>query len=235
MITNLIKKFLALLGYEVRRKRSRLISLNDGHEIYQYIGPDGQFDYDQYKRIQTYGNKRKVDEIWVSEEHVSFLSNYIQSVIGQPKFGICHGTRNGAEQRWFRQYLNCDVIGTEISDNAEEFSDTIQWDFHETKPEWISAVDFIYSNAFDHSYDPERCLNSWMSCLRNGGICIIEHTPSHVHASEIDPFGVHISQLPYLILSWGKGRYYVREILDAPTPAYELEYGKFLIIESVRS
>ena len=58
---------------------------------------DGRFDYDQYKRIQTAGNKRKVNEVWASEEHVSFLSSYIESVIEQPEFGICHGTRNGAE------------------------------------------------------------------------------------------------------------------------------------------
>jgi hypothetical protein len=114
MITNLIKKFLALLGFEVRRTRLERISLNDGYEIYQYVDSEGQFDYDQYKQIQTAGNKRKVNEVWVSEDHISFLSGYIQSVVGQPTFGICHGTRNGAEQRWFRQYLNCDVIGTEI-------------------------------------------------------------------------------------------------------------------------
>ena len=235
MMKNMMKKVLSLLGYELRRTRSRLIALNDGYEIYQHIQSDGQFDYDQYMRVQTEGNKRKIHEVWVSEDHIAFLSNYIQSVIKQPEFGICHGTRNGAEQEWFRKYLDCDVIGTEISDNAEQFPHTIQWDFHETKPEWIGKADFIYSNAFDHSYDPERCLNAWMSCLRNGGICIIEHTPSHEHSSELDPFGVHISQLPYLILTWGAGRYFVREILDAPTPAHGLEYRKFLVVESLPS
>lgn len=40
----------------------------------------------------------------------------------------------------------------------------------------IDATDFVYSNSFDHSYDPEKCLNAWMSCLKKGGICILEHT-----------------------------------------------------------
>ena len=26
--------------------------------------------------------------------------------------------------------------------------------FPEVKPEWIGKADFIYSNSFDHSYDP---------------------------------------------------------------------------------
>ncbi|MBK6621188.1 MAG: hypothetical protein IPG32_10020 [Saprospirales bacterium] len=52
--------------------------------------------------------------------------------------------------------MNCEVIGTEISDSASKFSHTIEWDFHEVKPEWIGRADFIYSNSFDHSYDPEN-------------------------------------------------------------------------------
>ncbi len=111
------------------------------------------------------------------------------------------------------------VIGTEISDTATQFPDTIQWDFHEIKAESRDAVDFIYSNSFDHSYDPERCLNAWMSCLRPGGICILEHSDAHSSqkgSSELDPFGAHLVQMPYLVLKWGAGRYSVREILLAP-------------------
>ena len=39
--------------------------------------------------------------------------------------------------------------------------------------------------------DPEKCLNSWMSCLRPGGLCIIEHSSRHEAqaANELDPFG----------------------------------------------
>jgi hypothetical protein len=47
-------------------------------------------------------------------------------------------------------------MGTEISDTAGQFPYTIQWDFHKTKAEWIDATDFIYSNCFDHSYDPQK-------------------------------------------------------------------------------
>jgi hypothetical protein len=104
------------------------------------------------------------------------------------------------------KYLDCQVIGTEISDTANEFPHTIQWDFHEAKNAWIDSVDFIYSNSFDHTCDPKKCLNVWMSCVREGGICILEHTSGHERATELDPFGAHISQMPYLILLWGEGK-----------------------------
>ena len=59
------------------------------------------------------------------------------------EYGLAVG--NAIEQEWFRKYLDIDVIGTEISDTASEFPNTIEWDFHETKPEWLNSVDFIYS------------------------------------------------------------------------------------------
>jgi len=139
----------------------------------------------------------------------------------------------GKEQEWFRKYLNCEVIGTEISPTAEHFPHTIQWDFHEAKDEWIDATDFIYSNSFDHSYDPEKCLNVWMSCVRTGGLCILEHSPEHGPSgtSELDPFGADIVQMPYLILTWGKGKYGVREFLQAPSKQEDHEYLCFIVVQ----
>ncbi len=40
-------------------------------------------------------------------------------------------------------------------------------------------MDFIYSNALDHSYDPRHCLDSWMRCLVRDGICILHWGPGH--------------------------------------------------------
>ncbi len=207
------------------------IHRKNGSQTYQYLNADGTFNYEHYKRVQTAGNKRKIERVWVLEENISFLSEYIKSNIAQPKFGICHGTRRGKEQEWFRANLACDVIGTEISDTAEQFPHTIQWDFHQTKPEWINSVDFIYSNSFDHSHDPEACLNAWMSCIREKGVCILEHTSDHERATELDPFGAPISLMPYLILNWGKGKFYVTEIVDAPAKPDTQKYLRYIMIQ----
>ena len=176
-------------------------------------------DYERYKWIQNDVNRQKLDNSWVTKGVVAFVSKYIFNATGKPEFGLCHGTRRGLEQKWFAELLRCEVLGTEIADSATEFPDTIQWDFHETKPEWIDAVDFIYSNSLDHAYDPEKALNAWMSCLKVGHFCVLEYD-DECHApdctSECDLFGVELNVFPYVILKWGKGRYAVREILDLP-------------------
>ena len=90
--------------------------------------------------------------------------------------------------------FNVDMLGTEISDTAKDFPNTIEWDFHEVKEEWLGNVDFIYSNALDHSYKPEECLQAWMSCLKQDGVCIIEWTSGHQNSRPMDPFGATLDE-----------------------------------------
>lgn len=195
-----------------------------------YMGPDGKFDYERYRAEQGRGNKLKLENCWAIEENIVFLSQYLRRRLVSITFGLCHGTRRGLEQQWFREHLGCEVIGTEISETADQFPHTIQWDFHEVKPEWLGKADFIYSNSLDHSYDPALCLNRWMSCLRPGGICIIEHGSAHEKGARFDPFGASLAIMPYLILEWGKGHFCVREMLDAPKLPLEAAYNRFLIV-----
>jgi hypothetical protein len=183
-----------------------------------YARADGSFDYELYRSQQEEGNKLKLGNCWALAENIEFLSDYLRRRLGNMQFGICHGTRRGLEQQWFREHLNCEVIGTEISETATQFANTIRWDFHDVKPEWLGKADFVYSNSFDHSHDPARCITRWMNCLRPGGVCIIEHTTAHEPdaATHCDPFGAALTIMPYLILDWGKGAFAVQEILAAP-------------------
>jgi hypothetical protein len=230
MVKKIIKGFLRRLGYEIRSISAHRAPR--GYLLYRYMKDDGSFDYERYRQIQTSGNRAKIEKVFATEKNIIFLSTYIRQTIGQPHLGICHGTRRGNEQEWFRQNLKCDVIGTEISDSATEFPHTIQWDFHETKPEWAGKVDFIYSNAFDHSYDPEKCLDAWISCLTSNALCILEHSRCHGPDSvnELDPFGSDLHLMPYLIAKWGKGRYGVREIIDAPQESLHTGLSSFIVI-----
>lgn len=226
MIKKLVNDALRSFGYEINSLAHKPVSAN-GFLQYKYVKPDGTFDYDQYREVQAAKNRRDIDRIWVSEANIDFLSHYIKKHLGTPKFGLCHGTKRGVEQEWFISRLGCKVLGTEISDTAEQFPNTIRWDFHEVKPEWIGAADFIYSNALDHSYDPQKCINAWMSCVRPGGFAFIEwHTYSE-GLSLTDPFSSDIVQLVYAITKWGEGRYCVRELI--PTPANP-QYISFVVL-----
>jgi hypothetical protein len=171
-----------------------------------------QFDsYDEYVRLQSETNRQKLGHIWVTGSELQTVAAHISRNIPAPKFGICHGVRNGFEVRCLRELLQCQVIGTEISDSATQFENVIQWDFHEVKDEWIKSIDFIYSNSWDHSFDPELMLERWLSCLAPGGYCYLEwsrnHMPKSVYGA--DCFGIDYSEM----LDWLKDKCTVRTTL----------------------
>ena len=175
-------------------------------------------DYNEYKDIQVKGyNSKHKTHSWVDTYSVKELVNYIHSYNPDAKFGLCHGTRNGKEQETFidnfsRLQKQITVIGTEIAKHASKvYPNTIEWDFHEVKDEWLGNVDFIYSNSFDHTYDPEKCLDTWMSCLTKKGLCIIEWTKDDVGNSRpMDPFAATLEEYKKLICE----KYEILDILE---------------------
>jgi hypothetical protein len=228
MLKQAINTALKPLGYEVNNL-SRVKQTLHGWTQYKFVKPDGSFDYEQYRALQEWQSRRLDDKVWVTEENIIFLANYLRQHLQSIRFGICHGSKRGNEQEWFAKYLNgkVSVIGTDIAEWAKDFPNTVQWDFHETIPEWLEAADFIYSNALDHSYDPQKAIEAWMACIRPGGCCVVEW---HVFGEPVnitDPFSADMPQLLYAITQWGKGRYCVRELI--PTPANP-DYVNFVVI-----
>lgn len=136
--------------------------------------------HDMYIEAQIIKNKRKLKNIWVKEEEISLLHDNIRKNIIKPSFGICHGVRNGWEVQKLIELIKINIIGTDISPTATEFKNVIKWDFHDIKSNWKNNVDFIYSNSFDHSYDPDMCLDKWMQCIKkNKGVCYIHWMKSN--------------------------------------------------------
>jgi hypothetical protein len=189
----------------------------DGMRLYRYDG-EGGFDADLYRTLQTEANKLKLDLQWVPEEHIAILARYMLGKGADPRRGVCHGTRRGNEQVWFRAHLNpgADVFGTEISDTATQFPHTIQWDFHDVDPAWLGAMDFVYSNSWDHAHDPERAFAGWTSCLAPGGFLLLDHgwnyEPDRVSA--MDPFGISEAGLVAMLNRVGADAGAVAEVID---------------------
>ncbi|MEO0487028.1 MAG: hypothetical protein AAF092_14080 [Pseudomonadota bacterium] len=180
---------------------------------------DGSFDYEMYKDIQVTGNKAKLGNQWVGEDHIEILAGKLIAVAGEKPFhGVCHGTRRGNEQAWFEAHLppSSDVFGTEISDTAAEFPKTIQWDFHDTKDEWADRFDFIYSNSWDHTYDPKKLFHAWCACLAPGGMMLLDHGWNYQtgRVDALDAFGISEENLVSFLNtecgSWGA----VTEVID---------------------
>lgn len=139
-----------------------------------------KFDsYESYKNEQTKLNHAKLAVVFVHQPALRFLiQNHISH---EAKKVLCHGTRNGAEQKIFSEFLKTDqVLGTEISDTANLFPMTIEWDFHNVNEQWMNQYDVVYSNSWDHAFDPERAFTTWIDQLKSSdSLLILEHTTQH--------------------------------------------------------
>lgn len=162
--------------------------------------------YEEYRDVQVFYNKKKIGNVWADEGTLDRVAALVQPEAGDRKAsGICHGTRNGFEQNYLNSnYPGIEAIGTDISDTATDFENSVQWDFHDENPEWLGAYDFVYSNSLDQSWKPKLALTTWLNQVRTGGVVIIEHTEDHgpMGASEMDPFGVRPIAMPYVLSDW---------------------------------
>lgn len=156
-------------------------------------------DYQDYVSAQTEANRAKLDLVYVRKATIKAIVKrrpQCQSV-------LCHGTRNGAEQRMFLELLpGARVLGTEISDTADQFEHTVQWDFQVPRPEWVGAWDIVYSNSFDHSQDPVRALETWRDQLSAQGDLFLEHSP-HGRSRRWDPLEITAEELLSLFQDLG--------------------------------
>lgn len=171
------------------------------------MGALKQYDYgwEEYIAAQIDANRRKRKSVWVSKDNIAFLADYL----GPVNMIVCHGTRNGAEQRYFAEcYPDARIVGTEISPEATSYDMTIHHDFHE--PLGIHA-DLIYSNALDHAFDPIRALSTWMS---EADRVVVEHSDCDFEdrVTPFDPFGASFDELYSMISLIGE----VIDVLDLP-------------------
>ena len=129
-LKNLINKFLFLLGYRI----SKINNTGELVKIHKYK------NYDEYKKTQIYFNKLKIDKVWADRDTLKIISDFLKENIRLNNIkGLCHGSRNGFEQNFFNNNIpGAQVIGTDISETAKDFKDSIVHDFHDqNKKTWI--------------------------------------------------------------------------------------------------
>lgn len=162
--------------------------------------------YEQYRDIQIQHNIRKINRVWADEITLGRVREVLREEMGASAQlrGLCHGARNGFEQKFISSLSGFFAIGTDISPTAKDYENSVQWDFHEVNPDWVGKFDFVYSNSLDQSWNPKVALGVWLNQLRAGGCVVIEHTEAHgpMGASEMDPFGVRPSVMPYVLADW---------------------------------
>jgi len=195
-LKNIINKFLLIFGFRI----SKVNNTGELVKIYKYK------NYDEYKETQVFYNKKKLNHVWADKESLNIICEFIKkNIIKKNIKGLCHGSRNGFEQEYFNNNIkDSKVIGTDISETAEKFKNSVVWDFHKVKESWLVNFDFIYTNSLDQSYDPKLALTTWLGQINDNGFIVIEHTDQHgVRASgKMDPFGVEPNFFPYLLSDW---------------------------------
>jgi len=195
-IKNFVNRSLFKFGYRI----SKINNTGELVKIHKYK------NYEEYKKTQIYFNKEKLNKVWADEDTLKIISNFIKENIKSDSIkGICHGSRNGFEQKYLNNQINkSDIFGTDISDSAINFENSVVHDFHEIREEWKNNFDFIYSNSLDQSYDPRKALTVWLDQLKKDSYLIIEHSDQHgvIASSHMDPFGVEANFFPYLMTEW---------------------------------
>lgn len=154
-------------------------------------------DYHEYMWAQLEAAQQKSRYIWAKQEYINIISDYIRKII-KPENAICHGSRRGKEVAWFmKQFPKCHVMGTDIFVTSKSKRFVIQWDMHNIKYEWLNLFDFIYSNSWDHFYDPEYGFDQWGRTVKSGGLIILEWSDCHGDegVSRCDPLGGSLDEI----------------------------------------
>ncbi len=193
-------------------------------------------NYSEYVKCQKAANAKKSSNVWANEKNIRFLAEYLKK--HNPQNGICHGTRGGHEQAWFNKHLPaCGVIGTEIGDASA--INTVKWDFNKPNKSWHDYFDFIYSNSFDHAFDPAFTLKLWSRQLVAGGLIILEYDRRQEHTGEIsmkankdDPVSITLEELIELIPKWSST---MKVVTVLNMPVVTQEWRKSLIIKVVNN
>ena len=195
-IKNLINQILFKFGYRI----SKVNNSGELVKIHKYK------DYNEYRETQIFYNKKKIDKVWADEITLEKISDFLKNRINTGIIkGICHGSRNGFEQNFFNEKKDgFEVIGTDISETAQDYKNSVVHDFHNEKKEWINNFDFVYSNSLDQSFDPKKALEVWLNQIKKKGFIIIEHSDQHgvISSGKMDPFGVEANFFPYLLSEW---------------------------------
>ena len=157
--------------------------------------------YEEYRHVQISANKLKFSQVYAEDPELKRIAGHFLRHTRGEGLGLCHGVRNGYEVRKFRSLMPAlNLVGTDISPTAEKVDNCIVWDMHEVKPEWVGAVSFMYSNSWDHAYDPNLLFARWSESLAPHGRLYLSYTDLHSERgvnedTKIDVVGCSLDEL----------------------------------------
>ena len=98
---------------------------------------------------------------------------------------LCLGARQGTEVKAF-QDLGCFAVGIDLNPGPEN-KFVLTGDFHEIQFP-AESVDVVFTNSFDHAFDPEKMIGEIARILKPNGLLIIEAIHGEEQASAPDHY-----------------------------------------------
>ena len=156
--------------------------------------------YEEYVKIQSDVNKLKLNWVYLNKVTIEAIVENMNTA----STVLCHGTRNGAEQKYFKHHWkNAEVLGTEISDTATQFPMTVEWDMQKQKDEWVGKWDVVYTNAFDHCIYPIKALQTWKDQLSPDGALFLEYSERQSVYEAADPLDATLDEVMQMMTDVG--------------------------------
>jgi len=170
--------------------------------------------YEEYVKVQTEINKEKLGWVYAKPRVIEAIARDVLAA----SCILCHGTRNGAEQKMFlKHWPHAYVLGTEISDTATQFENTIEWDMQKEKTEWVGKFDIVYTNAFDHCIYPDQALETWKRQLCLNGSLFLEYSEQQSVYQASDPLDATLAEVKAMIHHAGFSS--IEQVKDVKCPA----------------
>ena len=170
-------------------------------------------NYEEYRDEVCKTANRKRNVVFEDEDTVSNMCVNARSRSPYPWSNVMvHGARNGKFTHWIFQTLGVDVDATELSPAVSKMQKrSMEWDFHNIKPEWQEKYDMVWSSSFFHSYDPYLCIQQWMKCVKRGptGCAVLLHHAPGSDAKRVErdiPFGANLDETILLINAAGRDK-----------------------------